>query len=183
MRHSSLWLRVRAATPRWSRLLRLSAALLCAVALVASTRPARAGINVWTSHGPEGEIVTALAVDPATSTSLYAGTDGAGVFKSSDGGGTWIAVKDGLTGARVSSLVIDPVEPWKVYAGTAGGGVFAIEQVKLIHEGGCALSPAHRGRNGCWLFVPAMALWWMRRRALGTGAATSEACSGSALLR
>ena len=34
--------------------------------------------------------VRSLAIDPATPTTLYAGTDG-GVFKSTDGGGSWSA--------------------------------------------------------------------------------------------
>ncbi|MGQ9568633.1 MAG: hypothetical protein ACUVWW_11370, partial [Anaerolineae bacterium] len=50
-----------------------------------------AGINVWTSIGPEGGTIYALAIDPATPTTLYAGTWG-GVFKSTNGGGNWSAV-------------------------------------------------------------------------------------------
>ena len=38
-----------------------------------------AGTNVWTSNGLEGESINALAIDPVTPTTLYAGTDG-GVF-------------------------------------------------------------------------------------------------------
>lgn len=44
-----------------------------------------AGINVWTSNGPEGGRIYALAVDPQIPTTLYAGTYG-GVFKSTNGG-------------------------------------------------------------------------------------------------
>ncbi|HLN57733.1 MAG TPA: glycosyl hydrolase, partial [Thermoanaerobaculia bacterium] len=37
----------------------------------------------WASVGPEGiNAVLSLAVDPTTTSTLYAGTDGAGVFKS-----------------------------------------------------------------------------------------------------
>jgi len=42
----------------------------------------QAGINVWTSHGPYGGEVYALAIDPTTPSTLYAGTAGAGVFHS-----------------------------------------------------------------------------------------------------
>ncbi len=38
-----------------------------------------AGINVWTSHGPKGGNINALAIDPQTPTTLYAGTSGSGV--------------------------------------------------------------------------------------------------------
>ena len=39
-----------------------------------------AGTNVWTSNGPEGGNINALAIDPATPATLYAGTYGGGVF-------------------------------------------------------------------------------------------------------
>jgi len=38
-----------------------------------------AGTSVWTNNGPEGGSISALAIDPVTPTTLYAGTDG-GVF-------------------------------------------------------------------------------------------------------
>jgi len=41
---------------------------------------AEAGRNVWTTGGPEGGDIRALAVDPVTPTTLYAGTFGGGVF-------------------------------------------------------------------------------------------------------
>lgn len=57
-------------------------AFACAV-FVASAPAAQAGINVWTSHGPPGGvvtgIVTAVAIDPTTPTTLYA-VIGGGVF-------------------------------------------------------------------------------------------------------
>jgi len=33
-----------------------------------------ARVNVWTSHGPEGGEINALAIDPLTPATLYAGT-------------------------------------------------------------------------------------------------------------
>ena len=56
-----------------------------------------AGPNVWTSNGPEGGMIHALAIDPATPSTLYAGTYGGGVFKSTNGGAAWSAVNTGLT--------------------------------------------------------------------------------------
>ena len=57
-----------------------SAALLCAVVLVTSAHTVQAGINVWTSHGPEGGmgLIRALAIDPTTPRPLYAA--GSSVF-------------------------------------------------------------------------------------------------------
>ncbi len=124
---------------------------------------AHAGINQWTTTGPVGRSVSALAVDPQTPTTVYAGTDqgvfksvsngaswallptpffseipilaldpanpavlyaayhrvvddiiSAGVFKSTDGGGSWTTTN--LQGARIGALVVDPKTPTTLYA-------------------------------------------------------------------
>ncbi len=46
--------------------------------------------------------VYALAIDPATPSTLYAGTVSDGVFKSTNGGAVWSAVNTGLTDHRCS---------------------------------------------------------------------------------
>ena len=65
--------------------------------------------------------ITAMAIDPLTPTTLYAGTADRGVFKSIDGGANWSTV---LGNVSVSALAVDPQAPSVVYAGTAGSGVF-----------------------------------------------------------
>jgi hypothetical protein len=67
-----------------------------------------------------------LAIDPATPATLYAGTSGDGVFKSTNGGGNWTAANTGLTNTDVNTLAIDPATPTTLYAGTHGGGVFVV---------------------------------------------------------
>jgi hypothetical protein len=66
------------------------------------------------------------------------------VFKSTDGGGTWSAVNNGLTNAYVWALAIDPQTPSTLYTGTEGGGVFDMEQVTLPYR--ILLPLALRGR-------------------------------------
>ena len=79
-------------------------------------------------------IITSLAIDPATPSTLYAaygnhstGSDCSasscgGVFKSTDGGETWAAAQDGLSAAGdVRALVIDPRSPSTIYAVTQAG--------------------------------------------------------------
>ncbi|MGB9666347.1 MAG: stalk domain-containing protein, partial [Candidatus Cryosericum sp.] len=63
----------------------------------------------------------ALAVDPTTPAVVYAGTDGAGVFRSTDAGDHWTAVNTGLPYVRVSSLAVDPASKGTIYAGTDSG--------------------------------------------------------------
>jgi photosystem II stability/assembly factor-like uncharacterized protein len=72
---------------------------------------------------PSNVVIWALAIDPATPSTLYAGTEHEGVFQSTNSGGSWSAVSTGITGT-VLALGIDPTTPSTLYAGTLGGGVF-----------------------------------------------------------
>ncbi|MBN1567289.1 MAG: hypothetical protein JXA73_05555 [Acidobacteria bacterium] len=85
---------------------------------------ANAGINSWTGLGPGGLRVNTLAIDPTDPQKLYAGTEGYGIFKSTDGGGYWSAINTGLTDTRITVLAIDPTTPNTIYAGTQNRGVF-----------------------------------------------------------
>jgi photosystem II stability/assembly factor-like uncharacterized protein len=78
---------------------------------------------VWSSNGPEGGNIRTLAIDPSNPDTLYAGTWGQGVFKSTDGGASWSAASNGLTDdstLTIHTLTIDPVTPTTLYAGTSG---------------------------------------------------------------
>jgi hypothetical protein len=82
---------------------------------------------------------SALAIDPSTPTTVYAGsnnlqtgklgTTGQAVLRSIDGGQTWAALNNGLTtfyAHNVWALAVDPTTPSIVYAAT-DDGVFDIE--------------------------------------------------------
>jgi photosystem II stability/assembly factor-like uncharacterized protein len=115
----------------------------------ASQLPVSAGFNAWTSIGPEGGWIYALAVDPTTPTTLYAGTYGGGVFKSTDGGATWSAVNTGLTNKSVWALAIDPTAPNTLYAGTYGG-------VFKSTNGGASWSAVNSGLTNTAVFALAI---------------------------
>ncbi len=70
-----------------------------------------------------------MAIDPVTPATLYVGTEGGGVFRSTNGGGSSNVYSSGLTVFFAYALAIDPKTPTTVYAGTYGGGVFKIEQL------------------------------------------------------
>ncbi|MBF0232600.1 MAG: hypothetical protein HQK65_06120 [Desulfamplus sp.] len=61
-----------------------------------------------------------LAIDPATPTTVYAGTYGGG-FKSTDGGTNWTKINSGLTDINIYTFAIDPITTSNVYAGTPSG--------------------------------------------------------------
>jgi hypothetical protein len=63
-------------------------------------------------------------MDPTAPNTLYAGTSGGGVFKSTDGGANWSAANSGLTNLSIYSLAINPT---MLYAGTWYGGAFALQ--------------------------------------------------------
>lgn len=88
---------MRSICPRW-----LSGAVL----LTVLAHPAAAGIDRWTSIGPEGGSVVSLAAAPDAPATLYVGTSGGGVWKSLDGGGSWSPTPDGLTSTPVTSLAV-----------------------------------------------------------------------------
>lgn len=100
----------------------------------------QAGINVWTSNGPEGGAVSALAIDPSNTNTIYAGATG-GVFKSTDAGANWSAAGAGLANTGVSALAIDPSSVGTIYAGTLGIGGSAFKST----NGGGTWGPINTG--------------------------------------
>jgi len=77
---------------------------------------------VWL--GPDGGRVVVTVIDPANPQTVYAGTWGAGLFKSSDGGATWVNSSSGLGNRYINSLAIDPRNPTVLYAGTYTDGIY-----------------------------------------------------------
>lgn len=75
----------------------------------------------WNRIGPEGGVAArALVIDPVTSTTLYAERSASGVFKSTDGGGTWSQRSAGLTGYDVFfALAVDTMTRANLHAGTS----------------------------------------------------------------
>ena len=72
--------------------------------------------------GPTSGVVSALAVDPTAPSTVYAGSVGGGVWKSTDGGANWSPTSDGQPSLAIGSIAIDPSNHTVIYAGT--GAVF-----------------------------------------------------------
>lgn len=89
--------------------------------------PARAGENAWTTTGPYGVTMMELVIDPANSQTIFATTpDGpASVYKSTDGGLTWLPSSNGIpehaNAAWNDSLVIDARRSDTLYVATERG--------------------------------------------------------------
>lgn len=69
--------------------------------------------------------VRALAIDPSTPLTIYAGTTGNGLFKSTNGGGVWTAMNNGMGGPNptsINTIAIDPSNTSTIYTGHANSG-------------------------------------------------------------
>lgn len=94
----------------------------------ASWQPTGAGLptdcgvpyQVGTSDSPTfHDCLLSLSVDPTSPGTLYVGTDGKGVYGSTDGGATWAALGGDLGDRAVSAVAVDPSAPNRLYAGIA----------------------------------------------------------------
>ncbi len=122
--------------------------LIVTLLVVVASPPASAfaQFDTWTSVGPDGGTVQALAVHPTTPDVLYAGGVN-GLFKSVDGGGTWWRAEAGLGSRTIGSLAVLPSS--EVFAGTAAG-------LYVSHDAGetwtlvntSANGPGHRDGGG-----------------------------------
>ena len=79
--------------------------------------PCAGAVNEWTTSGPQGGIVYALAPDPHQPGVVYVATD-AGLVRSNDAGTSWMAT--GLVG-QVRALAFDPYVAGRLYAAPGWG--------------------------------------------------------------
>ena len=73
--------------------------------------------------GPGGNSCRTVAIDPQTPSTLYAATSSGGVFKSTDGGRSWLTANSGLPTLNnrpmpALTVAVDPATPGKLYVVT-----------------------------------------------------------------
>lgn len=85
----------------------------------------------WTSLGPK-EVngafnfdpglgrLTSIAIDPSNTDHMIVGAETGGVWRSEDGGATWLPISDFLVTLRVHGLAIDPLDSDIYYWGATG---------------------------------------------------------------
>jgi photosystem II stability/assembly factor-like uncharacterized protein len=85
------------------------------------------GGKTWQTTVGEGlglRSILALAVHPANPDIVYAGTGNAGVFKTENGGRTWVPINQGVSSLSIRAIAIDTSSPNTVYLGTGGAAIF-----------------------------------------------------------
>src|SRR5207249_2625125 len=84
---------------------------------------------------PDSGMVRDLVIDPSGSSDrvIYIGTDSGGVWKTQDGGATWVPKTDFLPSLNIGAIALDPGNSSIVYAGSgnasnqfasSGAGIF-----------------------------------------------------------
>jgi len=107
--------------------------------------------NEWSVEFlPVEQDVRCLAVDPLHLNTIYAGTQGDGVLRSTNRGKSWQPA--GMQGQVVKSLAVSPHQPGTIYAGTKPAYLF------VSRDGGqtwAELKGFHRIPFRWWWFSPA----------------------------
>lgn len=80
------------------------------------------GGNNWSNTSCPGGYTKALIIDPLDPMIIYAGTLNNGVYKSTNSGGVWTAMNEGLGELRINCMGINPNN--YLFAGTEGGSMY-----------------------------------------------------------
>ncbi len=94
--------------------------------------PATAGFdNEWRLEGPGniGARVNTIAVNPLNENIIYAGYSRGGVFKTENGGNTWLPIFDGQNNLNIGNIALNPSNPNEVFVGTGDvniGGYYSV---------------------------------------------------------
>ena len=78
----------------------------------------------WTRIAPAGCEVHAVAVDHQNDKTVFAGTRGGGLFKSTDGGRNWLAMGCRLPDDNIMAVAVSPFDANLVIAGMERGGIY-----------------------------------------------------------
>ncbi len=77
-----------------------------------------AGGGVGVALQPVAGRIVAIATHPTNANIIYVAAAGGGVWKTTDGGSTWIPLTDNLPDIAMGSLALDPQSPNVIYAGS-----------------------------------------------------------------
>lgn len=98
--------------------------LLCAgsVAMAGSH-----GDEDWRAIGPAPPAVEAAIVTDPASRTIYLGSNGGGILKSTDGGASFVPMNNGLDSLSIAAMAMVPNHPNHVYAATINGVYHSVD--------------------------------------------------------
>ena len=93
--------------------------------------------TTWVSIGPNNGAgrMTAIAPHPTADGTVYAGADGGGIWKTTNGGVTWAPLTESVNNLNVGALALAPSSPNIVYAGTGTERIPGIGFLKSTDSG------------------------------------------------
>lgn len=95
--------------------------------------PSAAGLSndgwTWIGPGNIGGRTRGIAIHPTSTATMFAGSVGGGIWKTTNGGATWAVVDDFMANLAVSAIVYRPGDPATMFAGT-GEGFFNIDALQ-----------------------------------------------------
>lgn len=92
--------------------------LLGVVLPAAAFAGAPAGLS-WRSVGPSPPAIEAAVVSDAATHTIYIGSNGGGILKSTDDGASFVKANSGLDDLTITAMVMDPKDPEVIYASAA----------------------------------------------------------------
>jgi photosystem II stability/assembly factor-like uncharacterized protein len=155
----------------------------------ASSEPI-AGPTVGKDGNDSDNPFRALAVHPSDPDTLYVGSEGNGLFKSTDGGANWSWLRTGLLHCtaypEIYSIAIDPSDPNRIFLaanagpGSASTGITAIAGVYRSTDAGSTWQQVNSGLTTADANAVAMFSLGGPRVLIGLGAGTSTNAGNSA---
>ncbi len=92
----------------------------------------------WRRAGLEGRIINSVSVDPSNPSTLYAGAQIGGLWKSTNAGQSWSPINSGYTGDIAPFFFVHPAAPSILYVGSNAGVFQSV-------NGGANWSPRNNG--------------------------------------
>ena len=137
---------------------------IVAKSTAASSQSGLAGIGpsqwTWIGPGNQGGRIRAILIHPTTSSTLWVGSAGGGIWKSVDSGASWAPVQDFMANLAVTSLGMAANTPSVMYAATGegffnfdalrGSGIFKSSDSGVTWSRLAATDPAS---NADWYYV------------------------------
>jgi photosystem II stability/assembly factor-like uncharacterized protein len=93
--------------------------------------------NRWTAFGPGGGEVRSLTLDPSDPDTLLAAAGLAGLYKSADGGDSWVWSGTGLAGWNIRTVAANQGHPGTFFA-ASGGEDFSVRGIFRSLDGGAS---------------------------------------------